>query len=82
MGVISILLGVIAFLGTTGAGAFLSNKLMRNYTFFGFSSSSQFVACFVGVFAFIGILICMGLVMHGINYNKMAKLQKALRRKG
>lgn len=81
MGVISILLGIIAFLGFTGAGAFLSNKLMNNYQFFGFSSSTQFIIVMVGIFAFIGLLICMNLVMQGINNGKLTKLQKQLRRK-
>lgn len=81
MGVISILLGIITFLGFTGVGAYLSNKFMNNYQFFGFSSSTQFIAVMVGIFAFFGLLICMNLVMHGLNHNKLCKLQKQLRRR-
>ena len=51
MGVISILLGIIAFLCFTGVGAFLSNKLMNNYLFFGLSSQTQFIVVMVGIFA-------------------------------
>lgn len=82
MGVISILLGIIAFLCFTGVGAFLSNKLMNNYLFFGLSSQTQFIVVMVGIFAFIGLLICVNLVMQGLNYNRLTKLQKQLRRKG
>ena len=81
MGVISILLGIIAFLGFTGAGAFMSNKLMNNYTFFGFSSSTQFIIVMVSIFAFIGLLICMNLVMSGLTYNKLSKMRKQMKRK-
>ena len=81
MGVISILLGIIAFLGFTGVGAFLSNKLMNNYLFFGFANSTQFIAVMVSAFAFIGLLICVNLVMHGLTYRKLNKLVKLHRRK-
>ena len=39
-------------------------------------------AIIVGAFAFIGLMIGMNLIMHGLTYNKVAKMQAHLRRRG
>ena len=86
MGVISILLGIIAFFCFTGVGALLANTLVdyktllsMSFTALAKTSNAAFIAIIVGVFAFIGLLIGMNLVMHGINYGKLCKIQKRIR---
>ena len=88
MGVISILLGIIAFLGFTGAGILLANKLLEYKTLLSVSitslastSNTTVTAIVVGIFAFIGLLIGMNLIMHGLNFNKLSKIQRRLKRK-
>ena len=88
MGVISILLGIIAFLGFTGAGALLANTLVDYKTLLSVSitslstvSNTALIAVIVGIFAFIGLLICMNLVMAGVNYNKLRRIQKSIKRR-
>ena len=87
MGVISILLGVIAFIGFTGAGAVLGNQLIEwkvkfsgtfLKSFEGVTNTSVMVAA-IGLFGFIGLLICINMVMNGLTYNKVNKIQKRLR---
>ena len=86
MGVISILLGVIAFFLFTGAGAILANAVVEAKAVLALSLSSlesvsntSLMVGIVGFFAFIGLLIGMNLIMHGLTYNKVAKLLKARR---
>ena len=88
MGVISILLGIIALIAFAGAGAVMGNQLITwkeqfSQTFLqsfkGVSNTSVMIAA-VGLFGFIGLLICINLVMSGLTYNKVCKLQKKLRR--
>lgn len=90
MGVISILLGIIAMIVFVGAGAFVGNVYIDKTA----SLSKAFVALqsnsglsdttvmiiFIGVFGFIGLLIGYSLIMHGVNYNKLCKIQKRIRR--
>ena len=88
MGVISILLGIIAFIAFTGAGAILGNEFVNWSTKIGESfttmkvdlSNNTIMILFIGIFGFIGLLIGMSLIMHGINYNKLVKIQKRIRR--
>lgn len=89
MGVISILLGFIAFFLFTGAGAILANAVVEAKAVLALSLSSlenipngSLMAGIVGFFAFIGLLIGMNLIMHGLTYNKVAKMQAHLRRRG
>ena len=88
MGVISILLGIIAIIVFTGAGAVLGNM----YLGFAAKMSTSFTALqtnlsdttimigFIGVFAFFGLLIGITLIMLGLNYNKLNKIQKRIRK--
>lgn len=89
MGVISILLGVIAFFLFTGAGAILANAVVEAKAVLALSLSSlesvsntSLMVGIVGFFAFIGLLIGMNLIMHGLTYNKVAKMQSHMRRRG
>ena len=87
MGIISILLGVIAFFLFTGVGAILANFLVDYKNLLSMSLTSlatvpngALIAVVVGVFAFVGLLICVSLVMHGLTYNKLTKIQNQLKR--
>ena len=77
MGLFSIILGAVIFVCFSGAGAFIASKVvawknvvaqsvtdLANYSNFGIS------ALIIFFFAFIGLLIGMNLIMHGITYRK------------
>lgn len=88
MGVISILLGIIAFLGFLGAGAVMGNVFIKSFktlaqTFVSMQaplSDTTIMIAFIGVFGFIGLLICINMVMQGMTYNKILKIQKRIRK--
>lgn len=89
MGVISILLGFIAFFAFTGAGAIIANavvdykaSLSLMLTSLSTVPNGGIFAVIVGFFAFIGLLTGVNLIMHGLTYNKVAKIQTQLRRRG
>ena len=86
MGTICILLGLILLIALTGGGFYLSNMIVSNTTYMsllGFANSTDVklvyfvvvVVCFLG-----GLLICLNLVMHGLNSNKLNKLLAQVRR--
>ena len=87
MGVICILLGIIAFICFVGAGAVLGNACIQSYktlaqTFVAMKtlpSDTSIVIGFIAVFGFIGLLICISMVMQGLTYNKVCKIQKRIR---
>ena len=87
MGVISILLGIIAFLGFLGAGAVMGNVFIKSFktlaqTFVSMQaplSDTTIMIAFIGVFGFIGLLFCITLVMQGLTYNKVCKIQKRVK---
>ena len=88
MGTVSILLGIVTFLGSTTGGIFLSTYLINeknNDTIIGSIirgvSDGKAMAVIIGACAFIGLLICMNLVMAGLNYNKLRKVQRAVKRR-
>lgn len=83
MGVISILLGIIAFIAFTGAGAILGNSFVESYaglaksfTSMGNISNTGIMIAFIAVFGFIGLLVGMNLIMHGLTYRKVCKIAK------
>ena len=87
MGVISILLGIISFIAFTGAGAILGNEFISLKTTLAMSltqlqgiSDTSIMIGFIGVFGFIGLLVCVSMVVQGLTYGKLAKIQKKLRR--
>ena len=83
MGTICILLGPIILLGS----AFLGFSLTRSYletwakTFTTFPRGASAYLVIIGACVFVGLIICLNLVMHGLNYNKLKKLEQ-LSRKG
>lgn len=79
MGTICILLGLIIFLGSiflgfAGASSFLNSSLA--ITFGITASGTETYVLVVSICAFIGLLICLNLVMHGLTYNKLSKLNR------
>lgn len=87
MGVISILLGIITFIGMTGGGAVLGNMVVNwknnageHLLFLNNISNNNIMIGFIAVFGVIGLLIMVSLVMQGITYNKVVKIQKRVRR--
>ena len=88
MGVISILLGIIAFIAFTGAGAILGNTIVQYKTILATSllalndiSNTSLMIGVIGVFGFIGLLIGINLIVTGLNYSKVSKLYRRLRHK-
>lgn len=86
MGVICILLGIITFLGFTGLGALTANALIDykealSATFIALQnwSNTTMIIVIVAVFAFIGLLIGLNLIMNGLTYNKVGKLYRMAR---
>ncbi|MBR1559313.1 MAG: hypothetical protein IJ646_03630 [Clostridia bacterium] len=86
MGVISILLGIIALIGFAGGGAVLGNAVIGLKTEWGSHltalnniSNTGLMIGIIGLFAFIGLLICVSLVMQGITYNKVVKIQRRVK---
>lgn len=89
MGVISILLGIISFFCFTGVGAILANLVVDYKTTLSMAvksletvSNTSLLVGVVGIFAFIGLLIGMNLVMHGLTYMKLNKLYGMMKRRG
>ncbi len=87
MGVISILLGIITFIGMTGGGAVLGNMVVNwknnageHLLVLNNISNNNIMIGFIAVFGVIGLLIMVSLVMQGITYNKVVKIQKRVRR--
>lgn len=82
MGTICILLGLIIFLGFVFIGFIAANALAPLVTSLSGSlvsmsiSNTELYVIVVGIFAFIGLLICLNLVMHGLTYNKVCKLAR------
>ena len=42
-------------------------------------SDTTVMIAFIGVFGFIGLLICITMVMQGLTYNKVCKIQKRVK---
>ena len=83
MGTICILLGVIillgsAFLGLTFTRTYLTSTLPVSLAALPQGTTAYIVI--IGVCVFIGLLICLNLVMHGLSYNKLKKLEQNSRK--
>lgn len=80
MGTICILLGLIIFFGSIFLGFVAANFLSGMLATLAGSmvalsaGSLEIYIVSVGVCAFIGLLICLNLVMLGLTYNKVCKL--------
>ena len=88
MGIVSILVGAITFFCFTGAGAILANTLVEQkqtlsvaITSLNTVSDTSLMVGVVGLFAFIGLLIGLSLIMHGLTYNRIAKLHNQIKRR-
>ena len=88
MGIVSILLGAITFFSFTGVGAILANTLVEQKQTLSIAitslktvSDTSLMVGVVGIFAFIGLLIGVSLIMHGLTYNRIAKLQNQIKRR-
>lgn len=86
MGIVSILLGIISFIGFTGAGVILGNTLVdfkdtaaETLKTLNNISNTNILIGVIAVFAIIGLLIMVSLVMQGLTYNKVVKVQKRVR---
>ena len=78
-----VFIGLIILIAFTGvgflaAGAVLSGELYMSLL--GLSEPTMVYVAVVGVCAFIGLLICLTLVMNGLIYNRVCKNSAALRR--
>ena len=83
MGTICILLGLIilvgsAFLGVYLTRAYLSSSLVSMLTTLPQGTTAYIVI--IGICVFIGFLICLNLVMHGLTYNRVKKLEQNTRK--
>ena len=87
MGTICILLGVIVLVMATlggfyGAHAIITtlntNELYK--TLLGIQDASKIYIIVVGVCFVVGLLICLGLVMNGMIYNRVSKSHQILER--
>ena len=89
MGVISILLGIITFFLFILGGAKLSEVIVNYKAILSMSVTSLQTVSNLGLtiavvvfFSFLGLLIGMNLVMQGLSYNKLNKIQTQLKRRG
>lgn len=87
MGTICILLGLIFLIAFIGGGFYLAGQIssmaimgQNALNFMGFENPTAAYAVIVGVCAFIGLLICLNLVMHGLTYNKVIKQNAQLKK--
>lgn len=83
MGTICILLGLILLIAFTGVGFFVSNLIISNELYMSLlalQNVSTVYLAVVGLFAFVGLLICLSLVMNGLIYNRVLKNNEILRR--
>lgn len=88
MGIVCILLGIITFFCFTGVGAILANALVeyKNTLAMALTSlkSVSDTSLMIGViiiFSLIGLLIGMNLIMHGLTFNKIVKMQQSMKRR-
>ena len=89
MGIICILLGFIAFFGFILAGwrvasVFMDKIGMLSLMFTDLAQVSELTiySVIIVLFSFIGLLIGVSLIMQGLTYNKVCKIQTQLRRRG
>ena len=88
MGIISIMFGIIVFAGFTGLGVILSNVAVsvKDYAAMTFVtladvSTTTMTIGIVSVCGFIGLMIGLNFIMHGLTYNKVYKIERRRRRR-
>ena len=83
MGTICILLGLIILIAFTGVGFLASGAVLGNELYMsllGVTDPTMVYVIVVGACAFIGLLICLSLVMSGLIYNRVCKNGAALKK--
>lgn len=83
MGTICILLGVIILLGSAFLGLTLTRTYLTSTLPVSLAALPQGTTAYIviiGVCVFIGLLICLNLVMHGLSFNKLKKLEQNSRK--
>ena len=83
MGTICILLGVIILLGSAFLGLTLTRTYLTSTLPVSLAALPQGTTAYIviiGVCVFIGLLICLNLVMHGLSYNKLKKIEQNSRK--
>ena len=84
MGTICILLGLIILIAFTGVGFFASNLVLSNELYMSLLAITDNTSVYlvvVGLCAFVGLLICLSLVMNGLIYNRVLKNNAMLKRR-
>ena len=88
MGIVCILLGIITFFCFTGAGAIIANALVEYKNTLAMAltslktvSDTSMMIGIVAIFAMFGLLIGLNLVMHGLTFNKIVKMQRSMKRR-
>lgn len=80
MGTICILLGLIIFCVFALVGCFAATSFVNMWEqMFALPNKDMVTALIIAVCVFIGFLICISLVMHGLTYNKVCKLSKEVK---
>ena len=83
MGTICILLGLILLILATFGGFLVSHAIISNELYMsllGLSSGGKVYMIVVGACFAVGLLICLGLVMNGLIYNRVSKNYDMLKR--
>lgn len=81
MGTICILLGLITLFLFPLVGGFAATSATSWIAqTFAMPNQNMIIAVVTAAFAFVGLLICISLVMHGVTYIKVNKLYKAIDR--
>jgi len=88
MGIISIMFGIIVFVGFIGSGVILSNIIvaLKDYLALTFVtladvSTTTLTVGVVAVLGFLGLMIGLNFIMHGLTYNKVCKIERRRRRR-
>lgn len=81
MGIISILFGLVVLLGFVGLGFIVANYIISNpllLSTVGLAETNSTLAhtIIIGIFALIGLMIFMNLLMNGLIYNRIMKGQR------
>ena len=88
MGIVCIMLGIITFFCFTGVGAILANALVEQKQTLSMAitslrtvSDTSLMVGIVGIFAFLGLLIGLNLIMNGLTYNRIIKVHNHVKRR-
>jgi len=88
MGIISIMFGIIVFVGFVGLGVILSNVIVALKDLFAVTfvalaeiSTTTMTIGIVAVFGLIGLMIGLNFIMQGLTYNKVCKIERRRRRR-